>query len=299
MTRTLRSAFLSLFAVGVAASLSGCKVDCDSEDGSTKCIGETTVQYLGTPIVQQVAWTDGQRLTVGIVGGNIRTGSTASTSITVNPHSTGGKPAECSDVNQVCVRFIPINNDSKDRKDEATRQMKQVADGGNLVTSAGTDANGVLITVALDNKNGKFNSSLSAIADVWIPDNFNGDIVAKSESGGISVRGARKGATVETGLGSIAFDLASVIPTTTDNTITTRNGDIIFTVPRTANINIQGQVSGGSDTVAIDTVAGWQEVEGSTAQAATFCGNAACTGQAEGLWRLNATSLGSIKINLL
>ncbi|MCS6902272.1 MAG: hypothetical protein RMJ98_21675 [Myxococcales bacterium] len=299
MTRTLRSAFLSLFAVGMAASLSGCKVDCEPGDDSVQCIGQSTVQYIGTPIVRQVAWTDGQRLTVGIVGGNIRTGETASTSITINPHSTGGKPAECSDATQVCVRFLPINNDTKDRKDEATRQMKQVAEGGNLLTNVGSDANGVVVTVDLDNRNGKYNSSLSAIADIWIPDNFNGDIVAKSESGGISVRGARRGATVETGLGDIAFDLVSVIPTTTDNTITTRNGDIIFSVPRSANLNIQGQVSGAGDKVLIDTVTGWQEVEGSTEQSATFCGNAACSGQSEGLWKLNATSLGSIQIKLL
>ncbi|MCU0658829.1 MAG: hypothetical protein MUF64_27285 [Polyangiaceae bacterium] len=299
MTRFLRSAFVSLVAAGVAASLTGCKVDCDTEDGTTRCIGETTVQYTGTPIVRQVAWADGQRLFVGITGGNLRVGNTASTSITINPHSTGGKPAECSDPAQVCVRFIPINNDTKDREAEATRQMKQVADGGNLNVAAGTDASGVNIQVTQNGTNGKYNSSLSAVADVWVPDAFNGDVVAKSESGGISVRGARRGAEVQTGLGSIAFDLApNALPTGADSRITTDNGDIIFRVPTASNISIQGKVSGQSDVVRIDNAAGWQMLDGSTEQAATFCGNAACTGQTQGNWVLTATSLGSIQVNL-
>lgn len=298
MTRTLRSAFVSLFAVGVAASLAGCKADCDTEDGTTTCIGESTVQYTGTPISQQVPWTSGQRLTVALAGGSVRTGSTASRSIGIFPNSTGGKPAECSDPAQVCVRFIPINNDTKDRRDEATRQMKQVADGGNLQTTAGTDPNGVLVTATQNAQNGKFNNSLSAIVDVWIPDNFDGDIVAKADSGDIEVTGARKGATVQTGLGDIAFTLAEARATTTDNTISTDNGDIIFSLPSAANINIQGQVSGPGDVVRIDNATGWQIIDGSTEQAATFCGNTACSGQPQGLWKLAATSLGSIQVKL-
>lgn len=297
MTRILRSAFVSLFAVGVAASLTGCKVDCDQEENKTTCIGESTVPYTGSEIAQEVAWSDGQRLTVAVAGGDIRVGDTASTSITVNPHSSGGaKPATCTDVNKVCIRFIPINNDTKDRRDEATRQMKQVADGGNLQTSAGTDANGVVATVTQNAQNGKYNNSLSATVDVWVPDAFNGDVVAKSDSGGISVRGARKGATVQTGLGDIAFDLTNVIATTTDNTITSDHGDITFNIPKASNLNIQGTASGIDNEVYTSTADGWKLIEGSTAQAATFCGNAACTGSPDGLWKLNA-KFGSVKIN--
>lgn len=299
MTRILRSAFVSLFAVGVAASLTGCKVDCDQEENKTTCIGESTTQYTGTPIVQQVAWADGQRLTVAVAGGDVRVGDTASTSIAINPHSQGGgKPAECTDANQVCIRFTPINNDTKDRRDEATRQMKQVADGGNLQTSAGTDANGIVATVTQNAQNGKFNNSLSAVVDVWVPDAFNGDVVAKSDSGGISVRGARKGATVQTGLGDIAFDLTNVIATTTDNTITSDQGDITFNIPKTSNLNIQGTASGIDNEVFSSTAEGWKLIEGSTKQAATFCGNTACSGTADGLWKLTA-KFGSVKINPL
>lgn len=298
MTRIFRSAFASLFAVGVAASLTGCKVDCDKDGDKTTCIGQSTVQYTGTPIAQSFAWSDGQRLKVSVTGGNLRVGNTASTSITINPYSQGGAPAECSDTSKICVRFIPINNDTKDRRDEATRQMKQVGDGGNLQTSVGSDEGGVLVAVTQNAQNGKYNSTLSAVVDVWVPANFNGDIVATSDSGGISVRGARKAAVVQTGLGSIAFDLADILPNTADNKITTENGDIIFTVPKTANINIQGQVGGANDTVLIDNVEGWSQVEGSTDQAATFCGNTACDGHADGLWKLQATKLGSIQIKL-
>lgn len=305
MNCIFRSAFVSLFAVGVAASLSACKVDCDTEDGTTKCLGETTKPYVGTPIIKQAAAVDGQRLTISVTGANLRVGDTASVSINVNP--AGARPGECADAAQHCIRFIPINNDTADKEAEVTRQMKQVEDGGNLITRVGTDANGVLVEVLQDGKNGKYNTALSAVVEVWAPAAFNGDIVANSATGDISVRGARRAATVTTGLGDIAFDLSAITPGASGGDITSGNGDIIFTLPGAANLNISGDARSAGGEVIIDTRTGWSQLEGSTTQAATFCGNNACNGQSEGLhagsttrsdWALK-TELGSIKINLL
>jgi len=294
MTRILRSAFVSVFAVGVAASLTGCKVDCSKENGATTCIGETTVQYISsTPVLQEAAWTAGQALRIGVTGGNVRTGQ-ATTSITINPQGADSAAAGCKDASKVCVRFTAANNDTKENRDEATRQMKVVADGGNLVVSAANSGTEVIVKAE---QSGKFNSALTALVDVWVPAAFDGDIVANSDSGGISVRGARKGASVKTGLGDIAFDLNGIAPNASSGSITTSNGDILFNVPRAANINVQGQVSGPGDTVRIDTVDGWKLVDSSTEQAATFCGNTACTGTNDGLWQLKATDLGSIQVS--
>lgn len=304
MNRIFRSAFVSLFAVGVAASLSACKVDCDTEDGTTKCLGETTKPYVGTPIFKQAPVVDGQRLTISVTGANLRVGDTASVAINVNPD--GARPGECADAAQHCIRFIPINNDTADRVDEVTRQMKQVEDGGNLVTRVGTDANGVLVEVLQDGKNGKYNTALSAVVEVWAPASFNGDIVANSATGDISVRGARRAATVTTGLGDIAFDLSAITPGASGGDITSGNGDITFTLSGAANLNISGDARNAGGEVIIDTRTGWSQLEGSTTQAATFCGNNACNGQSEGLhagsatradWVLK-TELGSIDINL-
>lgn len=293
MTPILRSAFVSVFAVGVAASLTGCKVDCDKENGTTTCIGQSTVQYISsTPVLQEAAWAAGQTLRIGVTGGNIRTGQ-ATTSITINPQGADSAAAGCKDASKICVRFTAANNDTKENRDEATRQMKLVADGGNLLVSA---SSGTEVIVKAE-QSGKFNSALTALVDVWVPAAFDGDIVANSDSGGISVRGARKGASVKTGLGDIAFDLSAVAPNASSGTITTSNGDILFNLPRAANLNVQGQVSGPGDTVRIDAVDGWKQVDGSTEQAATFCGGTACSGTNDGLWKLQATDLGSIQVS--
>jgi hypothetical protein len=305
MNRIFRSAFVSLFAVGVAASLSACKVDCDTEDGTTKCEGENLKPYVGTTITKQAPVADGQRLTISVTGANVRLGDTASVSINVNPD--GARPGACADAAQLCIQFIPINSDTADRVDEVTRQMKQVEDGGNLITRVGTDANGVLIEVLQDGKNGKYNTALSATVQVWAPASFSGDIVANSATGDISVRGARRAATVTTGLGDIAFDLSAITPGASGGEITSGNGDITFNLPGTANLNVTGDARGAGGVVSIAARTGWQEIEGSTTQAATFCGNTACSGKSEGLhagsttradWALK-TELGSILITLL
>jgi hypothetical protein len=284
-------------APGVAGSGGG---GASGSDG-----GETTKPYVGTPVIKQAAVTDGQRLTISVTGANVRVGNTAAVSINVNPD--GARPGECADAAQLCIRFIPINYDTADRIDEATRQMKQVEDGGNLITRVGTDANGVLVEVLQDSKNGEYNTALSAVVEVWAPTAFGGDIVANSATGDISVRGARRAATATTGLGNITLDLASITPGASGGDISTGNGDVFFTLPGAANLNISGDARNAGGMVSITPKTGWQEIEGSTTQAATFCGNTACSGKSEGLhagsttradWVLK-TELGSIGINPL
>jgi hypothetical protein len=241
----------SMVVLGGFLQLIGANVGCDSSEKSAAGVAgsggggasgsagaETLKPYVGTPIFKQAPVVDGQRLTISVTGANLRVGDTASVAINVNPD--GARPGECADAAQHCIRFIPINNDTADRVDEVTRQMKQVEDGGNLVTRVGTDANGVLVEVLQDGKNGKYNTALSAVVEVWAPASFNGDIVANSATGDISVRGARRAATATTGLGDIAFDLSAITPGASGGDISTGNGDITFTLPGAANLNISG-----------------------------------------------------------
>jgi hypothetical protein len=289
---------------GNAAGSGGAAGNNGSQSGSGGSGGSggndsLTVQYTSSlPVVKEVAWAAGQGVTVGVAGGNVRFGDTT-TSITVNPHSSASSN-RCTDVTKVCFVFTAINQGTTEERDEAIRQMKETANGGNLDFSAGLVGSAVTATVVRSAASGKFFPALSALVDVYVPTGFDGDVTANTTSGGVSVRGARRAATITTGLGDIAFELDGIAPGNSQGEITTGNGDILFTAPSTANISIQGDARGvGGSVLLSGSPVGWSQVQGSTDQAATFCGGTACATPAvsDGNWSLK-TELGAIEIQL-
>lgn len=329
MTRILRYAFVSLLAVGTTASLTGCKADCDTEGGTTKCEGETTTQYVSsTPVFREVAWAAGQSVKISVQGANVRVGDIASTSITVNP---GGAPADCKEAaTKVCVKFTAIHNDTKENRDRAVQQMKLVEEGGMLAVSAAAQGNDILISAGPSGSGA--GSGLSALVDVFLPPAFDGQIVANTGTGAVSVIGAKNSVSAKTGLGAIAIDVAGtatpgnyIVSAKTElgdiaitmpagapaagvvwgtgasgdeYSLRSDQGDIQLTVPVAANMDIQALAEGPGANISLsfEAPAGWKQQEGSTATAATYCGNAACDGSVKGgLWEV-AAKFGSINL---
>ena len=300
MLHTLRSALLPVLILGVSSALTGCKTNCDSTEQGSRCVSESAVGYKGTAIVQEVAWTAGQALRVGVAGGNVRYGD-ATTSITVNVHGVT-TIAGCTDVNKVCVQFTPINADTQERREEATRQMKQVSNGGNLSTTIVNDATqGVVIEVKRDTANSAtFNSSLSALVDVLIPAGFDGDIIAGTNNiGDVVIKGVRRGLKVNVDNGNVLVQLGAVIAIRGgERTVTALDGDITFQVPAASLVSVQAQAN--ADDPTLQTVelrgatAGWKPELANTIHSATFSN---ILGGGDGNWSLKALS-GAIAIDL-
>lgn len=250
------------------------------------------VQFIGSPTFAKVDWTSGQKLQINVAGGKIRIGPTAAVAITVN---TANPPAECG--SGLCVRFLPIVAMSPQNQEGANQQMKTTAEGGHLDLKAAQEGGIATVAVSVSGSASSYDESLSAVVDVWLPQGFDGDIAATAESGEISLSGVRRGATAKTGLGNVNVKLEAISPGASSGEIQTQLGDVLFSAPKSANISIQGQSDATGEVLISPGISGWQMVEGSTAQAATFCGNTACQGQSEGNWSLKS-EFGSVQITL-
>jgi hypothetical protein len=254
--------------------------------------GGAEQQFIGTPTIQQVPWAPGQKLKIDVKGGNIRFGEVASKAIVVNE---GAAPAGCGA--GLCVQFTPIVLMSSQEKEAANQQMKAASEGGNLVLEASQQGQEAVVSVSLSSTPSAPAASLSAVVNVWLPAEFDGDIAATAESGAIVLRGVRRGATARTGLGTIDVKLEQIAAGASSGELRAETGDVLLSVPASASISVQGQ-TGFSGTVSLDgQPGGWQTVDGSTEQAATFCGNNACNAQSEGNWFLK-TEFGDVRVTL-
>jgi hypothetical protein len=282
MTPILRYAFAPLAALALLAPATGCKTNCT---GNT-CTAESTVEYIGTPVDTDVPWTAGQPLKISIQGASVREGSQASTSITVGVNAS--LPA-----NTIRVHFVPINNETQENKAKASTEMNSPANGGSLNLNAGSDASGVNVSVTTQ---GTHSNGLSATVDILVPPGFDGALTATTATGDVSIQGVQSSVTTSTGLGAIAVTLAAVPAAGTSGNFSSDNGDITFTVPAASNLSIQATTD-SLNSVQYDNVSGWQEVAGSSPQAATICGNTACAGTSTGNWVINA-KFGSILVKI-
>jgi hypothetical protein len=283
MTRILRYAFAPLVAIALLAPATGCKTNCT---GNT-CTSETTVEFVGTPVEQDIDWAPGQPLNIDVKGASVRTGTQASTSITVG--SNASVPA-----GKIHVRFTPINNETQENKAKASTEMNSPTNGGNLVLSAGSANGAVSISVGTT---GTHSNGLSATVDITVPAGFDGAVVAKTATGDVSIQAVQSSVTTSTGLGNVAVTLAGVPAAGTSGNIVSDQGDITFSVPKAANLGVVATTDSLNSVVYTENVAGWQEVSGSTAQAARLCGGTACSGVSTGDWTINA-KFGSVQINI-
>lgn len=242
MIRILRNALLPLLVAGVSLSTTACKTTCD-ENGV--CTAVSTVAYTGTAVQQEVNWSPGQAINIDVEGGNVRVGKTATTAITVNK-GTGDK---------VIVKFTPINNDTEENRDAATKQMSSPENGGNLALTATNDGNAVGILVDVQ---GKASSGLSARVDVTLPAGFDGALSAHTEYGDISVADVNRGVDIANtkGIGDIYVELNGTAPlgangeqSTVSGKISAHSGDIKLVVPSTGNITIGATADGASGEV--------------------------------------------------
>lgn len=266
MNRLLRLPAFSIAAATLvtalfgAASLTGCATDCKEVDGKTVCEAESLTQYRGQtvnlPAITTYTPNTATRLRVNVQGGNVRLGSNAQASITVQ----GGAPA-----GTITVACVPIVAMKSDEKAEAEKQM---AERVKCTALHDTAANEIRVDVF---REGERDSSLTAQLLIGVPDDFSGPVTAATEAGDVSLAGVRGAIDARiTGIGNLGVYPASPILATDPGNLYVNHGDATLTIPAGSALTISAV---SDDLSAVNNNTGFPAVEGSTAIAQTIVVN--------------------------
>lgn len=283
MNRLLRlpaiAAVTLVTALFGAATLGGCATDCKEVDGKTVCEAETLTQYRGgTQTLANVAYAPNTstRLRVTVQGGNVRLGSDAQASITVQR----GAPAGF--ITTACVPIVAMKSDEK------AAAEKQMAERVHCTAVAVPDASGatggeVKIDVYRD---GERDSSLTAQLLIGVPDDFSGPVTVLTENGDVSLAGVRGPIDAQiTGIGNLGVYPASPILSSDPGRLYVKHGDATLTLPAGSALTIAAV---SDDLSAVNNNTGFPAAEGAT----TIAQNITVNGGGQ-LWNVR-TEFGSI-----
>lgn len=234
-----------------AASLGGCATDCKEVDGKTVCESETLTQYRGgAQTLPSVAYAPniGTRLRVTVQGGNVRLGSDAQASITVQATAPAGT------ITAQCVPLVALK---ADQNAEAEKQMAERVHCTAVVDPA---TNEVKIDVYRD---GERDSSLSAQLLIGVPVDFSGPVTASTENGDIYLAGVRGPIDAQiTGIGNLGVYPAGPILATDPGRLYVKHGDTTLTLPAGSALTVSAVAD---DQSAVNNNSGFPADAGSTA----------------------------------